>query len=516
MPGRSEKIKAFIESLTEAERQQLYIEYQLEKQRKEPDHLTDFKKRFWVGYVHTDFQQILDEHLNQVTRYLKTDGSEGINRLIITAPPRHGKSESVRHFVAYTLAQRPGLRVILASYSHHLAYESSRRIRNLMQSDAFKVRYPDVRLDPHRASTKQWEILNTPGGCVAAGVGGSITGFGANLICLDDPTKSRHEAESVPYRTRLKNWYNADLRTRLQPPGAIVVLATRWHDDDLPGYLLADDIENWTVLHLPALAGDDDPLGREPGAALWPERFPVSELEKLREQLGPYDFEALYQGQPIPRTDALFDVSKVEIVDVVPRCKYVVRFYDLALSTRKGADYSAGALLGIADDETVILLDMYHKQRNPVNLFEDIIGQAAIDGPDVHIRLEADNAARVQLDHLLSDERMRPFTIDAVSPVGSKYVRASPVASRVNAGKLIIRCANWNRKFLDELSVFPAGKHDDMVDALSGAYTMLSERKSGRIGFMQAQVADRKPIRHSRPAGETHEFDWKNRTFKWR
>jgi len=149
----------------------------------------------------------------------------------------------------------------------------------------------------------------------------------------------------------------------------------------------------------------------------------------------------------------------------------------MAVSAKSTADFTAGIKLGLTDNEDLIVLDVYREQRTPAQTGEAIITNAIRDGKDVKIRLEADNAARVQLDYLLKDPRLRGYTIDAVAPKGDKFTRAAPLESRIKAGKLKIVRANWNDAFLDELSVFPGGRNDDQVDSLSGAYGMVGQEE---------------------------------------
>jgi predicted phage terminase large subunit-like protein len=432
-----------------------------------------FKRTFWRDYDETPFQRALDDLLMQIALYLLTDGQQGINRAMIFAPPRHGKSENVsRYFPAWLFSRLPELNMMLLSYGDDLAYYNSRFVRNLLQSRRYRQAFPHVNLIGSRQD--EW-YTDASGGVLAGGIASGITGHGARVIIIDDAHKNRAEAESATIRRKVKEAYMNDILTRLEEPGVILLMNTRYHTDDLPGWLLSqENADDWKVLKLPALATENDSLGREPGAALWEARYPAALLEKRREQMGTYNFSSIYQQEPITKEDALFDTAQIEIIDTVPPLKQVVRFYDLAVSAKTTADYSVGVKMGITADETLIVLDVYRKQTNPAQTGENIILNALRDSASVNMRLEADNAARTQLDYLLKDSRLRGFTIDAVSPQGDKYTRAAPLASRVNAGKLKLVRASWNDAYIDELSVFPAGRNDDQVDATSGAYTMLS------------------------------------------
>lgn len=485
-------------------RQQLAGEALLEKNRRQASKkqqldFAGFKHRFWRGYIETPFQAAIDALLMDVAAYILSGGEHGVGKAMIFMPPRHGKTLNIsRMFPAWLLSLLPELQIITCSYAATLAYANSRATRSLVTSLAYQELFPATQV----AGSKRVDLWSTSsgGGVLAAGVLGGVTGHGARLIIVDDPHKSRHEVESSVYRGRVHEWFYSDLLTRLEEPGgAIIVMATRWNFDDLPGHLLnADDGDEWRLLSLPALALDDDLLGREPGEALWPERYSAEWLQKRAEQMGSYIFESLYQQHPITREAALFDTTQIRIVDTVPECEKVVRFYDLAVSAKKTADYTAGVKLGKKRDGGYIVLDVYRRQAAPTATAEAIVTNAMRDGKDVAIRLEATNDAVVQLDFLLRDPRLSGFTIDAKRPEGDKYVRATPVASRVNGGTVELLRGSWNSTFLDELATFPAGRNDDMVDALSGGYDMLAT--ASILAFVQHAVnwGDHKPRQRPR------------------
>ncbi len=222
-------------------------------------------------------------------------------RLIITMPPRHGKSETVTvRYAAWRLERDPKLNIILGSYNQKLANRFSRRIRAIVEE-----RIP---LAKDKRSADEWET-NVRGGVKAVGVGAGITGFGGSLVIIDDPVKNRAQAESRTMRDNVWDWFNDDIYTRLEPGASIILIQTRWHEDDLAGRLLkqsADGGEAWEKVDLPALAEDGDPLGRPIGKALWPERYSAEALEAIRRQQGTYSFSALYQQQPVPSDGGLF------------------------------------------------------------------------------------------------------------------------------------------------------------------------------------------------------------------
>jgi predicted phage terminase large subunit-like protein len=400
-------------------------------------------------------------------------------------PPRHGKSVSVsRLFPTWHVGKNPDHRVMLVGYGASLAEKHSRYARNLMNTRQYEavfakvdkngVVYEQISLAEDSKSVQEWDVDGHEGGASALGIGGAATGKGAHILIIDDPIKNRAEAESELIRDKIWDSYQDDLITRLEPGGAILVIHTRWHIDDLIGRLVASEAEDWYRLRLPALAEENDPLGREIDEPLWPARFGFDYLDNIRSKRGEYSWASLYQQRPMPSKGGLFDTSKITIVDTVPDNLDIVRFYDLAATAKKHSDYSAGVKMGIDRQENIYILHCYRAQKSPVAVEADIVQNARADGKQVRIRLEAEKQGIVQLDYLLAKPELRGYSIDAKAPVGDKYTRATPFASRVNAGKVFMLRGEWNRAYLDEHAVFPMGAHDDMVDGSSGAYDMLS------------------------------------------
>jgi predicted phage terminase large subunit-like protein len=448
--------------------------------------LTDFKAAMWRGYEHARHQAAIDAHLAQVADYVLSGGECGIKRLMIFIPPRHGKTQTVsRYFPAWLLGQNPDVRLIMASYGAVLAKRNSRFVRNLIDTPDYQAMFPGLALAAGSSAVDSWDIHGRHGGVIAAGVGGGITGHGANLVIIDDVVKSRAEAESETFRDRTSAWYTDDLLTRVEEPGgAIILMMTRWHTGDLAGWLLEHEPGDWTVLSLPALAEANDALGRQPGEALWPSRYNADVLNDRRERMGSYSFAALYQQSPMPSGGGLFDAAKIKVYEVPPVCTRAVRFYDLAVTAKRSADYTVGLKLGVTADEQFVVLDVYRAQKEFPDVQEAIVQNAAIDGTGTLIRLEAEKAGIIGLQYLMRDARMRPYAVDIVPPEGDKYTRALPAAARVEAGRVGVVRGDWNRAFLDELATFPAAAHDDQVDALSGAYTMLAD--SGPLILFEA------------------------------
>jgi predicted phage terminase large subunit-like protein len=452
--------------------------------RKLQREFTAYKGFIYPHYLHSPHLEALDSLLAQVSLYAASGGAEGVGNAIIEMPPRHGKSVTVsRLFPTWHIGNNPDHRVMMVGYGASLAEKHSRYARNLMKTQQYEavfssvdsngVIYERVELAQDSKSVQEWDLEGHEGGASALGIGGAATGKGAHILIVDDPIKSRAEAESEVIREKIWDSYQDDLLTRLEPGGAVIIIHTRWHMDDLIGRLLANESEDWHRLRLPALAEENDPLGREIDEPLWAARFGFEYLNKIREKRGEYSWASLYQQRPMPSKSGLFDTGKIDVIDYIPDCKQMVRFYDLAVTAKKHSDYTAGAKIGITKDEEIVILHMYRVQKTMPDVEKDIAQNATLDGKPTRIRLEAEKAGIVQLDYLLRRSDMHGFTLDAKAPQGDKYTRAQPFASRVNAGKVKMVKGAWNRALLDELAVFPMGAHDDQVDALSGAYEMV-------------------------------------------
>lgn len=239
-------------------------------------------------------------HLELLSLKIRECAERPDGRLMVHMPPRHGKTELTSTWTPpwYLRRWRGRRRVILASYAMELARENARKVRNRARG-----RRLGVPLAEDSQAAGRWHTA-AGGGLQAVGVGGSITGFGGDLIIIDDPVKDRASAESKVLRDAAWEWYTDTLYTRLEPGGSLVVVATRWHVDDLPGRILEhakSTGEEWEVVNLPAIAGPADPLGRAEGEALWPDRYPLERLEVIRATEGPYGWASLYQQEPVPR-----------------------------------------------------------------------------------------------------------------------------------------------------------------------------------------------------------------------
>ncbi len=481
-------------------------------------------------YVDAKFQaarhvRLLAEKLQQVALYIASGGAMGIGRLMILMPPRHGKTRMASQlFPAFVLGLLPDTRIILTSYSADLAVRNSRAVRDTVNSTAYQALFgtlakgrPAVMVSSDSHSGQAWDLAQPyRGGVVAAGVGGGITGLGAHLLVVDDPFKNREEAESASRRELVDGWYRSSALTRLEENGAVVLFHTRWHPDDLAGRLIrrmAEDpgADQWEIVFLPALALEayaededrqremmldgvfvarEDPLGRAPGEALWPEKFPVEILESRRTNLGSYDWSALYQQMPYLREGGFFRREWFPVVAEGPGKEAVarVRYWDKAASPT--GDYTAGVLVSV-DKKGVFYIEHVIRGRWNAGERDRVmaeVGKADYEryGPFVIWHQQDPGSAGLdsaQATNAVLAEAGLHARFEPVS--GSKEVRAGPLASAAMAGKVRLVKGPWNRVFLEELAAFPNGQYDDQVDAAASAYnkawSMVRRRRESRI-----------------------------------
>lgn len=441
--------------------------------------LTLFKRRLYRRYVHSDHLEALDRHLEQVTEFVESKGQRGIGRLIIAMPPRHGKTLTAsRLYPAWHIGRNPWHRAMLVSYGQSLANKNSRVARNMLRSQVYRSIFPYVRLAADSQNVMEWDIADTEGegGASAIGIGGAATGKGAHVLLIDDPIKNRAEAESQTYRNRIWDSYTDDLLTRLEPGGAVVVMATRWHEDDLTGRLLKRQSDRWTVLNLPAMAVENDPLGREPGAALWPERYPLAVLEEKRDSLGPYSWAALYQQDPRPVEGGILKKHWFEPrVRTIPETVRAVRYWDLAMSEKTTADYTAGLRLELAKNDEHYITDVARARVELHELPRFIKDVIIADGPDVVQGFEQTGYMTRAIQALAKDRELSQFVLKGYRVHTDKLTRVLPAAARAALGVVHVADRLFADAMLEEFASFPNGAHDDQVDAFSGAWEMINE-----------------------------------------
>ena len=376
------------------------------------------------------------------------------------------------------LANRPRTgRVLICGHNDDFARFFGRRIRDRLRETprlGLEVR-PDV------SAAGSWQL--TSGASLhTAGVGGSITGRGFDLIIIDDAVKDAEAAFSEVQRDNLWLWFTATLSTRLQPGGSIVIVQSRWHSSDLCGRILSDEFESETYdhLHFPAIATAQDELGRQPGDPLWPQEWPLDELAKRRKAVGSLVWAAQYQGAPSTPEGNLFKREWWQRLspDQMPETDMSVRFWDLGYSDAPAADYTVGALMHRAG-ERIIISDVNRFRATPGERDKRIKATAAGDGKGVIIGLPNDQG---QIAHF-AEHVLQGFYIQEVKEIKDKLSRAVPFAARVEAKDVFLVDAPWNAAFINEAAEFPGSRHDDQVDSGSNAYSIIVDPRFAPLAF---------------------------------
>lgn len=414
-----------------------------------------------------------------------------IKRLLVFEPPRHGKSETVsRLFSAYFLYRYPERWVGLSSYAADLAYTLSRNAR-----DNYRLGGGTIKGDA--GAVVHWET-GQGGGLWASGAGGPAAGKGGHLLVVDDPVKNAEEAASTTIREKLKDWWNSVWYTREEPwsdadpNGAMIVVTTRWHEDDLAGWLLEqerlaedeEDRERWHIVNLPAIAEENDPKlfpetctvepdWRKPGEALCPERRPIEKLRRILKRIGGYFFDALFQQRPSAKEGDFFKVAKLETVETVPPDLVCCRGWDLA-GTEGGGAYTAGVLMGKDGKGIWYVLDVARGQWSPDDVETQLVSIARRDGTGTRIHLPQDPGQSGKKQGISLVRLLSGFNVKAEPVTGSKEARAFSLSAQINAGNVKLLKGEWNKAFIEELRQFPRGKYKDQVDAAADAFNELA------------------------------------------
>jgi predicted phage terminase large subunit-like protein len=403
-----------------------------------------------------------------------------MKRLIIVMPPRHGKTEAAsKRFIPFYCGHNPGKSVIFGTYNDKFSQDIGRAVRDVIQHPATQQVFPNLHLKGDSAASDRLET--TDNGVVAfVGRGGTTTGRGADLFVIDDPMKDAAEADSPTIRDTAWKWFTQVAFTRLMSDsGAIVVIQTRWHPDDIVGRLtdpLNDyydplQAQEWKIIDFPALALDRDPLGRVKGEALWPSRFSAAHLLSMQ-RLDPRGFSALYQGRPNPDGGTYFEEKwlKTYQPNELPDNLRIYAASDHAVSMSKGSDATCLMVVGVDETDTIWILDDV--------IWRLMTADFAVDNMLHLMRKHKPLLWWAERSHI--SKSLGPFlrkrmmetktycTIMEVQPIGDKQTRAQSIQGRMSMGKVKWPSrAHWWPAARDQLLKFPHDQHDDLVDALA-------------------------------------------------
>ena len=465
---------------------------QLELQKRHArQYLADFTlytyPTYLMGWFHKEVCEALDKFLEDVL-------AKKSPRLILTAPPRHGKSELVsRRFPAFAFGRCPDLQIIATSYGADLAQRFNRDVQRIIDDDTYRTLFPETTLNGRNVRTDSrnafirtsdlFEIVNHKGAYRSCGVGGGITGTGADILIIDDPIKDRAEANSPTVRANVYDWYTSTAYTRLSPGGGVIVMNTRWHEADLTGQLLSkmqsEEGDTWQVINYPAIAEHDEPH-RKTGEPLHAERYPLDALNRIRAAVGERDWAALYQQHPVPDGGGLFKEQWIQYyrqADLPSKFDKLVTSWDMTFKDGAGSDYVVGQVWGRAGAK-FYLLDQVRGQMDFVKTKAAFVALAE-KWPHAVRKLVEDKANGPAI---ISELRDKVAGIIPITPKESKEARAYAVSTLWEAHNVYIpdpQEIKWvGRDFIPELLSFPAGAHDDQVDAMTQA---LNDLKVGRM-----------------------------------
>ncbi len=380
-------------------------------------------------------------------------------------PPRHGKSElASRRFPAWYLGRHPDHSVIAASYNSDLATDFGRNVRGIVSSEEYQSVFK-TKLAQDSAAANRWHT-DRGGAYVAAGVGTAVTGRGANILLIDDPVKDREEAESEIRRQRVWDWYTSTAYTRLAPGGAIIIIQTRWHEDDLAGRAI--ESEPWEVLELPAI--------NEQGEALWAERYDIKSLERIKNAIGPRDWSALYQQAPSPDEGLFFKSEWFKYYDTIPENVHTYGASDYAV-TDGGGDYTVHGVMSVDEDLNVYVTDFWRGQTTSDVWIEQFIDMVRDHQP---LNWGEEQGQIIKSVGPFIDRRMNErktfCSREQFTSASDKATRARSFQALMASGKVFFpKSAPWLADLINEMLTFPAGKNDDQVDVLSLFGRMLAD-----------------------------------------
>lgn len=473
--------------------------------------------RYKPGWVHHDICARLE-------RFSRDVEAEKSPRLMLLVPPRHGKSElaSIR-FPAWHLGQFPHHEIINVGYNLDLPMEFSRKVREVVREPSYQKVFPDAVIDPDSQSVAAWK-MTLGGGFTAAGVGGGITGKGAHILIIDDPLKNLEEADNIDTRDKLEGWYQSTAYTRLAPGGGVLLIETWWNDDDLAGRLqqhmsTSPDADQFEIVRYPAiaekhewrhrqtlrivrtdepeladadvgateLAADYEKL-REPGEAL-DERYPLEALRRIRATFEPRIWSALYQQNPVPDEGMYFQKEYFRTLRSLPDMRHtrIYTAWDFAIGTKQQNDFTVGATIMQDASDTLYVLDVIRMKGDSFAMVEAILNAVERWGqvPDTDYMLGFEDGQIFKAIEPLLKKRMTERGLypsyETMKPFTDKLARARPLQGRMQQGRVyFLGDASWYPQAEQELLRFPAGVHDDVVDALAWATRLCMDKAPPR------------------------------------
>ena len=487
-----------VKNLSPVEKQELLVlleELEQAKSREKcHEEFMSFVGEMWSAFIHGKHHEIMADAFERVAK-------GELKRLIINMPPRHTKSEFASYLLpAWFLGKFPDKKIIQTAHTAELAVGFGRKVRNLVNSPDYKAVFPNVSLQSDSKAAGRWNT-NQGGDYFAIGVGGAVTGKGADLLIIDDPHSEQEGASAdINVFNRTYEWYTSGPRQRLQPNGAIVVVMTRWHNKDLTGQVVDASIkrggaDQWEVIELPAIMPSGSPL--------WAEFWKMEELQALKAELPNSKWMAQYQQDPTSEEGALVKREWWKIWEgrEPPHCEFVIQSWDTAFMKNQRADFSACTTWGVfymEDDDgllapNLILLDAYQERLEFPELKKMAMEKYRAYTPDAFI-VEAKAAGMP----LIFELRAMGIPVQEYTPSrgNDKISRVNAVSDLFASGVIWCPETRWAEETIEQFAGFPNMEHDDLVDSTTQA--LLRFRQGGFVSLHSDE--EEEPLEHNRTA----------------
>jgi predicted phage terminase large subunit-like protein len=501
-PKQAQAIQAALPTMSVREKMELFDLLE-EKERR---HRVTAAQNTLLGFAHYTYPGFKEgAHHRKLAQIFEDVISGAKRRVIINIAPRMGKSEFSSYlFPAYFLGKFPHKKIIMGTHTSSLSEDFGRRIRNLIETPEYATIFPDTQVSEDQKASGKWST-SAGGQYYAVGVGGSIAGRGADLFVIDDP----HSEQDIKAGTRTPfdaawGWFQTGPLQRLMPGGAIIVIMTRWSQLDLTGMLINHQVKNpdadkWEIVELPAILHEHTPQEK----SLWPEQWPLEQLQAKRAGMDPRFWQAQYMQNPTSEVAAVIkrEMWKVWEPEKPPTCEYIIQSWDTAHETKTSADYSACTTWGVwfneedNDNAHIILLDAIKGRW----AFPDLKKRAS----EYYREWEPDACLiekKAAGAPLIQELRAMGIPISEFSPSrgktgtsNDKVVRLNAVSDMFTSGRVWVPDTRWARELVEEVAAFPAGEHDDYVDTMTQA---LMRMRNG--GFIRLPSDEPEEPRHFR------------------
>ena len=445
-------------------------------------------KNSLVGYAKFQMENYLSPpHIKLLASKLEAVERGDIRRLAIFMPPRHGKSILTSEFFpAWYMGRNPDKYIICSTYAQDLADDFGRKVRNQLQDKRYTDIFPNAELSTDSSSMRRFNT--TKGGVYyAVGAGSAITGRGAHLLLIDDPIKGREEADSAAMRKNLLDWYRATAYTRLMPNGSVILIQTRWHEDDLAGWILKETgHEGWDVIEFPAILNERAAgmLDLEEGDPLWKESYPIERLEEIKKTIGTREWSSLYAQKPSVEEGNIIKRWwwKTWTREQPPEMDYILQSWDTAYTVTETSDYSACTTWGVFSGEggyNLFLIDSFREKLTFPELKNQAVHLYNEHQPDlVLVEAKASGWSLVQ-ELMRTGIPITPFNPKKMD----KLARVHSVAPLFEGGRIWAPDTDESADVMNQFAMFPNTKHDDLVDSTTQA--LLRLRKGWMVSHPQ-------------------------------